>query len=367
MNAANVELAIPNVNISGSTPATRTLTATAPTGTAKLQVLLSVGFSTLKVDNFCLTSSGPAPQPDLTLSNLQLSASSTAMGGNFNFSFTESNIGTAASGAFGRKSFISTDNVLSANDLLATSTTSNGLAAGGSNSLTQTVILPATLAAGSYFLIVRIDADGAIAEGNENNNTLVQSFTVTGGTPPSGDCSTITITPGANKITIAGFSAPHVLIKVFRPNWTVAFECLDGACATPAIVTGLGTGSHFVEVKLLNAAWGEICKKTQTVGVTNIQAEQNERLRLSFDRIYPNPTAYLTTLELYSPVEQAATLDFYDRTGRLVQTLDVQLEQGQNLVEQLVFDWKSGTYNVIARGEQTGLPAYGRFLKVWEE
>jgi len=33
----------------------------------------------------------------------------------------------------------------------------------------------------------------------------------------------------------------------------------------------------------------------------------------------------------------------------------------------LVYDWKSGSYNVIARGEQTQLPAYGRFLKVWEE
>ena len=117
----------------------------------------------------------------------------------------------------------------------------------------------------------------------------------------------------------------------------------------------------------MTAAWGEICKKTQTVGVTNLVAEQDERMRLSFDRIYPNPTAFLTTMELYSPVEQAATLDFYDRTGRLVHTLEVQLDKGQNLIEQLVFDWKSGTYNVVARGEKSGLPAYGRFLKVWEE
>ncbi len=217
-----------------------------------------------------------------------------------------------------------------------------------------------------FYLIVKIDGDNTIAEGNENNNVVVKPFTVTGGggTP---DCNAITITPGANKITIAGFSAPHVLIKVFRPNWTVAYECLDGQCANPTVVTGLGTGSHFVEVKLLNASWGEICKKTQTVGVTNLVAEQDERMRLSFDKFYPNPTAYLTTMELYSPVEQAATLDFYDRTGRLVHTLQADLAEGSNNLEVLVFDWKSGTYNVLARGEKTGLPAYGRFLKVWEE
>ncbi|MCC6724098.1 MAG: hypothetical protein IT258_06270, partial [Saprospiraceae bacterium] len=185
-----------------------------------------------------------------------------------------------------------------------------------------------------------------------------------GGTP---DCNAITITPGVGKITIAGFSAPHVLIKVFKPNWTVAYECLDGQCANPTVVTGLGTGNHYVEVKLMNATWGEICKKTQTVGVTNIAQQDDDRQRLAFDKFYPNPTAYLTTMELYSPVAQQATLDFYDRTGRLVHTQKVELEQGQNLIEQLVFDWKSGTYNVIARGEETALPAYGRFLKVWEE
>ncbi len=190
-----------------------------------------------------------------------------------------------------------------------------------------------------------------------------------GGTPPppTGDCSTITITPGVGKITIAGFSAPHVLIKVFKPNWTVAYECLDGQCATPTVITGLGTGSHYVEVKLMNATWGEICKKTQTVGVTNIAQQDDDRLRLAFDKFYPNPTAYQTTMELYSPIAQQATLDFYDRTGRLVHTQKVELEQGQNLIEQLVFDWKSGTYNVVARGEKSALPAYGRFLKVWEE
>jgi hypothetical protein len=185
--------------------------------------------------------------------------------------------------------------------------------------------------------------------------------------PPAGDCNAITITAGAGQITIAGFSAPHVLIKVFRPNWTVAYECLDGQCASPTVVTGLGAGTHHIQVKLIDNNWQEICFLQQSIGVTNIALPDDERLRLNFDKFYPNPTAYLTTIELYSPIAQQATLDFYDRTGRLVHTQKVELEQGQNLIEQLVFDWKSGTYNVMARGEQSALPAYGRFLKIWEE
>lgn len=199
--------------------------------------------------------------------------------------------------------------------------------------------------------------------GNCNSAQLILDNCSNTGDP----CSSITITPGPNKITIAGFSAPHVLIKVFKPNWQLAFECLDGQCANPTVVTGLGSGSHFVEVKLLNASWGEICKKTQTVGVTNLAAPTDERLRLVLDNFYPNPTAYLINIELYSPKAQAATLDFYNQQGRLVHSMKMPLELGTNTFPLLVNDWYSGTYNVIARGEETGLPAYGRFMKVWEE
>ncbi|MCC6723580.1 MAG: PQQ-dependent sugar dehydrogenase [Saprospiraceae bacterium] len=305
------------------------------------------------------------PQPDLTLADLQIPTSSVAAGAILSYNFDASNSGTeAAPGNFTIKSYISTDQTLSANDLQdGTIQTGNYGVGFAVQNVPGASTIPANLAAGQYYLIVKIDADGFVIEGNENNNTVVLPFTVTMGGSP---CAAVTITPGPSKITIAGFSAPHVLIKVFRPNWTVAYECLDGQCANPTVVTGLGTGSHYVEVKLLNASWGEICKKTQTVGVTNI-AQQDDRQRLAFDKFYPNPTAYQTTMELYSPVEQRATLDFYDRTGRLVHTMEVQLEKGQNLIEQLVFDWKSGTYNVVARGEQTALPAYGRFLKLWEE
>ena len=186
------------------------------------------------------------------------------------------------------------------------------------------------------------------------------------------DCNAITITPGAGSITIAGASAPHVLIKVFKPNWQVAFECLDGTCSNPQVVSSLTAGNHFVEVKLLDAGWGLICKKEQTVNVSSFTGGgvdalkfDSDRQRLAFDKIYPNPAKYFVTLEIYSKDDQPATLDFYDQMGRSVQRLEVDLKRGRNEVQVPVFDWKSGAYHVIARG--AGLPAYSRFLKVWEE
>ncbi|MCC6723578.1 MAG: hypothetical protein IT258_03650 [Saprospiraceae bacterium] len=313
---------------------------------------------------------GTAPQqPDLAIQNpsavVTVLPSGVSMVG---YLFYLQNLGTAPANYVNVGFYLSTDQAWSASDVFLGEGVGFNPGTGQTAQIGGEWAIPSGTAAGNYYLLIVADWDNAYAESNESNNTAALPITLTSGSGGGGtpDCASITITPSPGKITIAGFSAPHVLIKVFRPNWTVAFECLDGACTNPVVVSGLTTGSHYVEVKLLNASWGEICKKTQTVGVTNI-AQQDDRQRLSFDKFYPNPTAYLTTMELYSPVAQQATLDFYDRTGRLVHTMEVQLDKGQNLIEQLVFDWKSGTYNVIARGEKTALPAYGRFLKVWEE
>jgi subtilase family serine protease len=190
-------------------------------------------------------------------------------------------------------------------------------------------------------------------------------------------CDNITITPAPGQITIAGFSAPHVLIKVFRPNWTVAFECLDN-CANPLTVSGLSSGTYHIQVKLIDNNWGAICYLERDVNVSSVSALRfsDDRQRLAIDKIYPNPAKNFVTLDIFSKEEQAVTLDFYDRLGQQTYTVKVALLKGNNEIELPVFDWKSGTYNIIARGSLPlapsegggiGLPAYGRFLKVWEE
>ncbi|HFA50018.1 MAG TPA: hypothetical protein ENJ95_13500 [Bacteroidetes bacterium] len=90
-----------------------------------------------------------------------------------------------------------------------------------------------------------------------------------------------------------------------------------------------------------------------------------DRFRLVFDKFYPNPAQHWLAVDIYSPEEQEARLDFYDQQGRWIYRKEVQLEKGNNIVEIEVSHWKSGLYNVIGRGN--GTPSYGRFLKVWEE
>ncbi len=206
-----------------------------------------------------------------------------------------------------------------------------------------------------------------------NNAVFVETLSCLEGPPPPTGCAAINITSATNSLTIAGATAPHVLIKLFNPNWTLAFQCLDN-CANPLTINNLNAGAYHLQIKLIDNGWGEICYLEQDVSVSSFGAgggtgiaRSDDRQRLVLDRFYPSPTSYQVTVDVFSPVEQAATLDFYDQLGRPVHSMKVQLEKGNNPVQVLVFDWKSGAYNVIARGEETGLPAYGRFLKVWEE
>ncbi len=148
----------------------------------------------------------------------------------------------------------------------------------------------------------------------------------------------------------------------------MAYECLDN-CPNLLVVSGLTAGNHHVQIKLLDANWGEICKRNETVNVAGNGPSPlvmlNNRQRMAFSNIYPNPSKYWVTLEIYSQENQPVVLDFYNQQGQQVHSMDVQLDVGRNEFELQVNDWRSGTYNVIARGD--GHPAYGRFLKVWED
>jgi hypothetical protein len=313
------------------------------------------------------------PKPDLFAWQGYAYPTTIPVGSDFITSNTVLNMGTAVSPGFNVKYYLSADlNFSPSNDIFLSQLTFQPIAPGGSGNQSPQLTMPFNVPSGNYFLLMVADPDNFITEENESNNVVSVAVTVTGGnTQPN--CAAINITAGTNSLTIANATAPHVLIKVFNPNWTLNDMCLDN-CANPWTLNNLNAGTYHLQVKLLDAGWGEICYLEQDLAVNgfggsnaNSLARSDERQRLSLDRCYPSPASYLVNVELFSPVEQAATLDFYDQLGRPVQTVKLQLEKGSNTLPVLVYDWKSGGYNVIARGEQTQLPAYGRFLKVWEE
>lgn len=100
-------------------------------------------------------------------------------------------------------------------------------------------------------------------------------------------------------------------------------------------------------------------------GSTSALVFKNNRQRLALDNIYPNPTKYMVTLEIFSKENQSSVLDFYNQQGQHTHRMEVDLAVGRNEVELDISQWRSGNYNVI--GRRNGHPAYGRFLKVWEE
>jgi hypothetical protein len=120
-------------------------------------------------------------QPDLTLSNLNLTNPSVPQGQILNYKADIKNIGTgAATGNFNVKAYISTDNALSSNDIQEGIIPTANFAAGFSSlQVAGATTIPATLTAGQYYLILKVDGDNTIAESNENNNVIVSASTFT--------------------------------------------------------------------------------------------------------------------------------------------------------------------------------------------
>jgi hypothetical protein len=129
-------------------------------------------------DNFALNTYiiyNGSPQPDLTLANLNLTNSTVQQGQVLNYKFDLKNIGLGnASGSFNVKSYISRDNVLSSDDIQDGIVPTGNFNAGFSVlQVPAASTIPATLAAGQYYLILKADADNLIVENNENNNIIV--------------------------------------------------------------------------------------------------------------------------------------------------------------------------------------------------
>ena len=137
--------------------------------------------------------------PDLTLANLNLTNPSVPQGQILNWKVDIKNIGTAAAtGNFNVKAYISTDNVLSTNDIQDGTIPTGSYAAGLTISqVPGASTVSATLAAGQYYLILKVDADNQITEGSETNNVIASAtpFTVTMPTTGGSYCVSKALAP----------------------------------------------------------------------------------------------------------------------------------------------------------------------------
>jgi subtilisin family serine protease/subtilase family serine protease len=117
--------------------------------------------------------------PDLVMSGLS-SIAPTKAGTAMQVADTVSNSGGGNAGAFVVRFYLSTNVVFDTGDVaLAGSRSIQSLAAGTSSAGSTAVMIPAGTAPGSYYVIARSDADGAVTEVSEGNNTTARLMQVT--------------------------------------------------------------------------------------------------------------------------------------------------------------------------------------------
>lgn len=175
------------VAISGGQSATRGFSATIPANTAVGQYYIlhvvdpqNAVAETNETNN--VTSSAlsvGAPRPDLTILQPALQVSSIVAGNNLGISCLLANQGSAAAAASTTGYYLSTDNVLSSNDLLLGTAAAGAMAAGSATPSLALVLIPGGTPAGSYHVLFVADHAAAVTEASETNNVSSAALSVT--------------------------------------------------------------------------------------------------------------------------------------------------------------------------------------------
>ncbi len=121
-------------------------------------------------------------QPDLTESGVAFNPASVAVGATLAVSDTVTNAGPSGAGATTTRYYLSVDTVKSANDRVLTGSRSVPAFSGAGSSTAPaglTVTVPATVPAGSYYLIACADTPSLVAEANEINNCAASAAQLT--------------------------------------------------------------------------------------------------------------------------------------------------------------------------------------------
>ncbi|MGE5243729.1 MAG: CARDB domain-containing protein [Betaproteobacteria bacterium] len=109
--------------------------------------------------------------PDLIVSGLMLTPNKSAPGGTIAVTDSTKNSGGGAAGPSTTRFYLSTNLALDASDVPLGSRAVGPIAPGGVSTATTTIAIPAGTAAGTYYVIAAADADNAVVETAETDNT----------------------------------------------------------------------------------------------------------------------------------------------------------------------------------------------------
>jgi subtilase family serine protease/subtilisin family serine protease len=177
LDAADVALGsrgVPSLAAGASSSAATSLVIPPGTATGSYYILAMADADNVVAETSESNNSGPYAfiqiGPDLVVSTL--GAPSTAGSGlPLSIAETTMNQGAGTAAASATKFYLSTDTVWDAGDALLGGRSVPALNAGGASSASTSVTIPSSIVTGSYYILARADADGAVPEINENNNT----------------------------------------------------------------------------------------------------------------------------------------------------------------------------------------------------
>lgn len=121
-----------------------------------------------------------ALQADLAVGAYSLSTSTVALRGSLQLNLTVSNLGGASAGASLTQIVLSTDSSIGTGDLPLASIPTGAIPAESSLPLSTQITLPESVQPGNYFVGVILDANSAVTESNETNNTAARQLAVSG-------------------------------------------------------------------------------------------------------------------------------------------------------------------------------------------
>lgn len=362
-------------------------------------------------DDEANTSGGTStPLPDLVLSNLVLQNAPLSAGSTLGYEFDLTNSGSApTSGGFIVNAYISTDNVLSANDIQGGTVVAVDFAAGYGETSQGATILPFNLSDGNYFLILKADATDNISESNEGNNIVFKPFSVgTGGgngIDLSLDFTTTSDDPviytskkvilfiknsGTETATGVKVSFPKPIETVYTGGneydasqgsfnpfgnevWTVG-NLAPGAEAALEVSYFFLSANNLTIYAQVTAANetdsdstpgnGSCCAANEddeaAISLTFFGNNNNTALvgkeltgrPIQIQAINPNPVYFgEITVHLQSRLDGQFQLECYDLFGRLAFSQKVELEEGPNRIRLDVTHLESGTYYLNMPGQ----------------
>ena len=263
----------------------------------------------------------------LTIENpdLQISGLSVAAGAGRNMTVTDTTWNSSAgdAGASTTKLYFSSDTTVDADDILLASRAVGALAAGRNSAATTSVTIPAGTPAGTYYVIAVADADGAVTERSEANNTLSRSVIIrpdlqlpalaSGSATGAGRSLPVTDTTSNTGSGDAPASATKFYLS--RDAAIDAGDVVLGSRAVPALTAGStssGATTLTIPAETAVGSYYLIAAADADGAMTELSETNNTRYQ---NLVVENPDLQVSSVSFSSPSGAGRTLSVTDTTA----------------------------------------------------